>query len=59
LIFNYKEIIVPITKGYSKKSIGKNITLEMSHGRSYKQSLAIALSTASKAKSKAKAKKRK
>jgi ABC-type sulfate transport system substrate-binding protein len=50
---------MPITKGYSKKSIGKNITLEMSHGRSYKQSLAIALSTASKAKSKAKAKKRK
>jgi len=50
---------MPLKKGYSSKSISKNITLEMSHDKPYKQALAIALSTASKAKAKAKAKKRK
>lgn len=45
---------MPLIKGYSSKSISKNIKTEMSHGKSQKQSVAIALSVAKKAKSKAK-----
>ena len=47
---------MPLIKGYSKKSISKNIALEMSHGKSQAQSVAIALSVAKDAK-KAKSKK--
>lgn len=45
---------MPLIKGYSKKSISKNIKTEMSHGKSQKQSVAIALSIAREAKKKRK-----
>ena len=48
---------MPLIKGFSKKSISKNIKAEMKSGRSQNQSVAIALSVAKKAKSKAKKKK--
>lgn len=47
---------MPITKGYSPKTIAKNIKTEMKHDKPYKQALAIALSTAAKAKKAAKKK---
>ena len=43
---------MPLKTG--KKNIGKNITTEMSHGKPYKQALAIALSTAKVKKAKKK-----
>lgn len=50
---------MPLTKGYSEKSIGKNIRYEMKKhpGMSNKQAVAIALSTAAEAKKKARKKK--
>jgi hypothetical protein len=45
---------MPIIKGYSKKSISKNISREMKRGKSQSQSVAIALSVARTAKKKAK-----
>jgi hypothetical protein len=44
----------PIIKGYSKKSISKNISREIKSGKSQSQSVAIALSVARTAKKKAK-----
>jgi hypothetical protein len=40
---------MPMTKGYSKKSIGKNVAMEMKSGKPQKQSVAIALNVATKA----------
>jgi len=37
---------MPLKKGYSKASIGKNIGAEMKAGKPKKQAIAIALSTA-------------
>ena len=44
----------PIIKGYSQKSISKNIRRELKSGKSRSQSVAIALSVARTAKKKAK-----
>ena len=40
---------MPISKGYSKKAISKNIAVEMKSGKPKEQAIAISLSVASKA----------
>jgi hypothetical protein len=45
---------MPLIKGYSKKSIAKNIKTEIKAGRSRKQAVAIALSVARQTKKKKK-----
>jgi hypothetical protein len=46
-----QEAEMPLKKGYLPKTIRRNIRTEMRHGKSQKQSIAIALSVARKAKS--------
>lgn len=45
---------MPLTKGYSKQSVSKNIKTEMKAGKPQKQAVAIALNVARKAKKAAK-----
>jgi len=45
---------MPLKKGYSKKSVSKNIRTELKHGKPRKQAIAIAMSVARTAKRKAK-----
>jgi hypothetical protein len=45
---------MPLIKGYSQKSIAKNIKTEIKAGRSRKQAVAIALSVARQVKKKRK-----
>jgi len=47
---------MPLIKGYSKKSIAKNIKTEIKAGKSRKQAVAIALSVARETKKKRKKK---
>jgi hypothetical protein len=48
---------MPLIKGYSARSISKNIRTELKAGKPRKQAVAIALATARKAKKKRKKKK--
>ena len=40
---------MPLKKGYSQKTIGKNISTEMKAGKPHERAVAIAMNTAEKA----------
>lgn len=44
---------MPLKKGYSEKSVEKNISTEMHHGKKMEQAVAISLAIAEKAREKA------
>jgi hypothetical protein len=46
------EAIMPLKKGFSRKTISRNIATEIRHGKSSKQAAAIAYSVARKARAK-------
>lgn len=46
-------MIMPMKKGYGKKTVAKNIKTEMAAGKPQKQAVAIALNVAKKSKPKA------
>lgn len=48
---------MPLKKGYSAKTVSRNVKAEMKSGKPQKQAVAIALDVARRAKAKAKAKK--
>jgi len=48
---------MPLSKGYSKKTVSKNIKTEIKAGKPQKQAVAISLNVAKKAKAAAKKKK--
>ena len=50
----FGENVMPLKKGYSRKTISKNIATEMRSGRPRKQAIAIAFSVARAAKRKSK-----
>jgi hypothetical protein len=41
---------MPLKRGYSRKTVSRNIRTEMKHGKPQRQAIAIALSVARKAK---------
>jgi hypothetical protein len=43
-----KEVTMPLKRGTSREDISKNVKTEMKHGKSQKQSVAIALNQARK-----------
>lgn len=47
---------MPLKKGFSPKTVSKNIKTEIEHGKPQKQAVAVALNVAKKAKEKSKKK---